>query len=524
MVNFEYQVEKGVVEMKGWHMYSKIQRMKEQGFSIRQISRMLRVSRNTIKKYWDMSSDDYAVALTAVNKLSSLMAYEHAVLHWLESYPCMTAAQVRDWLEERFSLDAAERTVRRFVAQLREEHGITRQMEPLREYEPVDELPMGYQLQLDFGIKSVRSAYSSRYIKLYVAAFSLSCSRYKWGLFKDKPFTSEDLVHALHSCFEYYGGMPKQLVYDQDTIMVVSENNGDIIHTHAFAAFLEETKLDVLVCRKNDPESKGKIEAVVRFIKGNFMENRLFMDLDIWNRSFEDWLVRTGNGRVHDTTKRKPCEMFLEEQVHLRPLLGIAPEPPANDTERTVRKDNTILYRSNRYALPLGTYGKQKKVVIEPDEQKLNIFTVTGDKIITYPICLEKGRLIKADAYRRETDKKITDRLDKTVLLLGEEFREYLTALCTKKPRYVKEQLGLVVKTCEAYGREATLTAVKYCTENELFSANDLAGATAALCEPMPVTPKPVRLPVDDERYHISVQKRSLSVYSVAATAREARK
>ena len=73
----------------------------------------------------------------------------------------MTAAQVRDWLEERFSLDAAERTVRRFVAQLREQHGITRQTEPLREYEPVDELPMGYQLQLDFGVKSVRSAYSS---------------------------------------------------------------------------------------------------------------------------------------------------------------------------------------------------------------------------------------------------------------------------------------------------------------------------------------------------------------------------
>ncbi len=511
--------------MKGWHMYSEIQRMKEQGFSIRKVSRMIRISRNTIKKYWAMSPDEYAAALTAVNKLSSLMAYEPSVLRWLEAYPCMTAAQVRDWLEERFSLDAAERTVRRFVAQLREQHGITRQTEPLREYEPVDELPMGYQLQLDFGLKSVRSAYSSRYVKLYVAAFSLSSSRYKWGLFQDRPFTSADLVRALHGCFEYYGGMPKQLVYDQDSIIVVSENNGDIIHTHAFAAFIEESKLDVLVCRKSDPESKGKIEAVVRFIKGNFMENRLFMDLDIWNRSFEEWLIRTGNGRIHGTTKRKPCDMFLEEQVHLRPLLGAAPEPPASDTERTVRKDNTILYRSNRYALPLGTYSRQKKVVIESDDQqKLNIFTITGDKIITYPICPEKGRLIKADAYRRETEKKISDRLDKAVLLLGEEFREYLKALCIKKPRYVKEQLGVVVKTCEAYGRESTLIAVKYCTENELFSANDLAGATSALCEQIPQGPAAIRLPVDDERYHVSVQKRPLSIYSDVATAKAVRK
>lgn len=507
--------------MKGWHMYSKIQSMKEQGFSIRQVSRIIRISRNTIKKYWDMRPDEYATALTAVNKLSSLMGYEPSVLNWLQAYPCMTSAQVRDWLAERFHMDAAERTVRRFVAEVRKQHSITRQMEPLREYESVDELPMGHQLQLDFGVKSVRDVYSSRWVKLYVAAFSLSYSRYKWGLFQDRPFTSADLVRALHYCFEYYGGRPRQLVYDQDSIIVVSENNGDIIHTHAFSAFLEETKLDILVCRKSDPESKGKIEAVVRFIKGNFMENRLFMGLDIWNRSFEDWLDRTGNGRVHNTTKRKPCDMFLEEQVHMLPLLGVAPELPTNDTERTVRKDNTILYRSNRYSLPLDTYNTQKKVVIEPDEAALNIFTITGDKIVTYPLCLEKGRLIKSDAHRRETNKKMADRLDKAVLLLGEEFRSFLMALCANKPRYVKEQLGLVTKTCESYGREATLAAVKYCTDNQLFSANDLAGATAAQCERLPAAPPPARLPVDDARYHVSVQKRPLSVYSLAATARE---
>ncbi len=40
--------------MKGWHMYSKIQAINEQGFSIRQVSRIVRVSRNKIQKYWDI--------------------------------------------------------------------------------------------------------------------------------------------------------------------------------------------------------------------------------------------------------------------------------------------------------------------------------------------------------------------------------------------------------------------------------------------------------------------------------------
>ena len=215
--------------MKGWKMYSNIQALKEKGFSIRQVARLIRVSRNTIRKYWDMPAGEYAATLLDVNRLSALSAYEPPVLHWLESFPCMTAAQVRDWLCEKYHVDAAERTVRRLVAGLREKHGITKQVAPRRDYEAVDELPMGFQLQMDFGVKSVRDAYSSRYTKLYVAAFSLSCSRYKWGIFQDKPFTSEDLVRTLYGCFEYIGGMPRQLVYDQDSILVVSENNGDII-------------------------------------------------------------------------------------------------------------------------------------------------------------------------------------------------------------------------------------------------------------------------------------------------------
>lgn len=502
--------------MKGWKMYSTIQALKEKGFSIRQVSRLIRVSRNTIRKYWDMPAEDYATTLLSVNRLSALSAYGQPVLHWLESFPCMTAAQVRDWLCEKYQIDAAERTVRRFVTELRKKHGITKKAAPRRDYEAVDELPMGFQLQMDFGVKSVRDAYSSRYVKLYVAAFSLSCSRYKWGLFQDRPFTSEDLVRSLYGCFEYLGGMPHQLVYDQDSILVVSENNGDIIHTHAFAAFLQQTHLQTLVCRKSDPETKGKIEAVVRFIKGNFMENRLYMGLKLWNQSFEEWLERTGNGRVHETIKLRPSELFAEEQEHLLPLFGTPPQPNLDNLSRTVRKDNTVLFHSNRYSLPLGTFNTQKMVDFEVVGEQLKIYTTTGDLLAEHPLCPGKGKLIKADAHRYERDQKMRERLEKTVFFLGEDFREYLTSVCRAKPRYVKEQLALVVKTCENYGRETALKAVTFCTEQELWNASDLAGAAATLGERMQTAPGN-RLPVSDEKYHIAVQIRPLSVYAEAA-------
>jgi transposase len=504
-------------EMKGWQMYSQIQAMKEKGFSIRQVSRLVRVSRNTIRKYWDMNPEEYAAVYKVVNRMSALKAYEPVLVKWLETYPCMTAAQVRDWLEERYQMDAADRTVRRFVANTRERYGITKKEEPRRDYEAVEELPMGYQLQLDFGEKSVRASWSSRYIKLYAVVFTLSYSKYKWGYFQDRPFQTTDLVRALHWCFEYLGGMPRQLVYDQDSIIVVSENSGDIIHTQGFATFLAETKLDVRVCRKSDPESKGLIEASMKFVKGNFMENRYYMSLDIWNQTFEAWLDRTGNGQKHGTTKRKPKEMFAEEQEHLLPLYGIAPSSTAEETGRNVRPDNTIVYLSNRYSVPLGTYRSTKTVYLAVNGDELRILDQIGDLVAIHEINKGKGKLIKLPGHRRDTKTKIEEKLDQTVALLGEDFREYLSAMCEEKPRYVREQLDLVVLACEGYGRERILEAIRYCQSLALYSANDVNDAVIAMYGQPESFSQPSRLPVKDERYHIPVQKRPLSVYADVA-------
>ena len=505
--------------MKGWQMYSRIQAMKEQGFSIRQVSRMIRVSRNTIRKYWEMDPEEYAGAYKTVNRMTALTAYEQIIVKWLEAYPCMTAAQVRNWLEERHKLDASERTVRRLVSKLREDYGIARSIEPKREYEAVEELPMGYQLQLDFGEKSVRDAYSSRYIKLYFVVFTLSYSRYMWGTFQPRPFSSADLVSALYECFDYFGGTPRQLVYDQDSIIVVSENGGDIIHTQAFAAFLAESKMDVRACRKSDPETKGLVESSVKYVKGNFMENRLYMGIDIWNQSFEGWLDQVAK-RKHGTTKRRPVDMFTEEREHLLPIYGIAPAKIAEEMNRIVRKDNTVWYLSNRYSVPYGTYAADKEVSLNVEDGKLQIINRVGDTLATHEICEEKGRLIKLPSHRRDRSERVKELRDRAAALLGEEFRGYLEILCEKKPRYVKEQLGIVLAACETYGRGSVLDAMRYCEDLELYSANDLRDA-ADMISGHTLTRLDAefkRIPLEDERYHVPVQKRDLAVYADVAS------
>src|SRR5699024_11972145 len=70
---------------------------------------------------------------------------------WLKEYPHLSAAQIKDWLLERFpDLQVADSTTRLYVNEVREEYQIPK-TKVVRQYEAVEEQPMGKQMQVDWG-------------------------------------------------------------------------------------------------------------------------------------------------------------------------------------------------------------------------------------------------------------------------------------------------------------------------------------------------------------------------------------
>ena len=94
--------------------------------------------------------------------------------------------------------------------------------------------------------------------------------------------------------------------------MCVSKNAGDIIYTYEFERFRQETEMTIYMCRGADSESKGKIKNTVKYMKENFLSNRIHVDDGILNGGCLEWLARTANAKVHETTKRIPAEGFQE--------------------------------------------------------------------------------------------------------------------------------------------------------------------------------------------------------------------
>jgi len=132
--------------------------------------------------------------------------------------------------------------------------------------------------------------------------------------------------------------MPKKIIYDNDKVFIKDSYLGDILLTNGFRTFVSENHFECIFCRKSDPESKGKVENVVKYVKYNFLSGRYFSDIDRLNQDGLSWLERTGNSTIHGTTRLIPAEVFIEEQKHLQTYYGIPTPPKVKMEERLERK------------------------------------------------------------------------------------------------------------------------------------------------------------------------------------------
>lgn len=498
-------------------MYSEIQQLKSEGLNKSQIARKLGLNIKTIIKYWDIDPQKFAeLRQNNWHRSSKLDKYQAQILARLKQYPDLSSAQIHDWLKEIYPLSCfRERTVRRYVAALRKTHNLQKII-AYRQCEAVDELPPGQQMQVDFGEIAVPAS-DGRMRKVYCMATVLAHSRFKYAEWSDQPFTTARLTAMLRRCFEYVGGMPQELVFDQDKIVAVSENSGDILYTEEFERFKQALRFKVYLCRKSDPESKGKVEAAVKYVKYNFAKHRLFTTLQDWNQAQLDWLERTGNAKEHGTTKKVPAKVHALEKQHLQPIPLI--KLPEDILSATVRKDNTILYKGNRYSLPLGTYQPGRKIRLNIQEEVLSLFDSQKDLLLAqHPLSQGKGLLIKNSNHRRDNTLVIDKLQAKAVDILGKtaSAEQFLTDIRKEKKRYARDQFQLMISVAEKYSTDIVQKAMAECLRLNLISAVSCRDIAQFIFQTSadPVPEPPTLLSMSNITPMIQTEHRQVAAYS----------
>jgi len=501
-------------------MYTKIQERRAMGYSKRRTASELEIDKKTVRKYWEMSEENYAQSvIEAKSRTKILDQYRDFIVSRLEDYPEITSAIIDDNLREEYleEFTASYRSVRLYVATLREELGIPTPSS-IRQYCEVEEQPLGFQAQVDMGEQMMTDMYGKR-VKIYIFAIVLSASRMKFMCFQDRPFNARSFIEAHDLAFRYFGGRPVEIVYDQDRVMTVCENAGDILYTGAFDDYRRYAGFSIRLCRGNDPQSKGKIERVIGYIKNNFLACRKYQGTSQLNSDGLSWLDRTANSKIHETTKMVPKRVFIQEQKHLKPAPTLSePVPPGT---AIIRPTNVVHFRQNRYAVPKGTYSPGRKARVEADCEKGTVTfydAVTDELLAFHTIYCGKGKHIplpqNAERFRETKYEALkTKVLERFSGIQGAE--EYISGIIEKYPRYVRDQLSIISKAQDKYQPAELRRAIDYCLERSLISANDFRDTLEYFRQAQPpVILCEVVLPVKYSTVRAEV--RPVDVYSLA--------
>lgn len=456
-------------------MYHEVHRMHREGHSISKINELLGLHRNTIRKYLSMNEADYeAMLIRQSERRKGLDPYQEFVKERLRLYPETSASQMHDWLKEHHSgfPNVNPKTIFNFVHWVRDKYNIPK-LALKRQYGAVEELPYGKQAQVDFGQYNMRTSTGKR-AKVFFFTFVLSRSRYKYLWFTDRHFTTELAIQAHELAFRYMHGVPDEIVYDQDKVFIVTENSGDIILTDLFRSYTRDKSFALHFCRKADPQSKGKVENVVKYVKQNFLYNRTYYDIETLNDEALGWLGRTANTTPHSFTRKDPYSEWVIEQPFLQGHVDIPQKQEA--VLYTVRKDNTISFKSNLYSLPLGTYaGRGTQVSVALENGTLQIGHPNGEVICNHPLALGKGLKVINTDHKRDKATAIEELIGIVSMLTQVPglAKAWFKTICAAKPRYVRDQLLMIKKIIETHDGGLVAQAIQYCHDNKIASAVD---------------------------------------------------
>lgn len=451
-------------------MYCKIQEMRAAGRYQWQAAEDLGYARSTIARYWKMPIERFQ-SLPRKTAKSILGRYRQTIIDLLEEDPNFSNNEIFEFLTEKYiDFSISKRETIEYLYELRREENFP-YGERKRQYQRREETLPGEESQVDMGQIALHDLYGHR-IKIYIFAMVLSCSRMRFFTLRLTPFDSLAFIEAHKLAFKFFGGRTKYIMYDQDRVMVVSENAGSIVFTKPFQEFKSQIGFNVFLCHKQDPNTKGKIENTIKYIKYNFFKSKQYTNLETLNSEAQIWLDTVANAKVHGATLKIPNEEFAEEK---KSLIEIPKLEEIEIKYRTAKVDklNTITYLTNYYSVPLGRYKCGDMVKLACVNGLVKIYDTETDELVAQHLQLEsRGQTSIIPEKRWAYDGLIAETLN--VLRNSDIASDFIEHIKQEMPRYIRQQCNMLKKIAKEYSATQIDSALMWCIERNLYSATDV--------------------------------------------------
>jgi transposase len=206
------------------------------------------------------------------------------------------------------------------------------------------------------------------------------------------------LLRCHQHAFDYFGGVSRTILYDnmKQVILDRDDETRKLHFNPRFLDFAGHYSFLPKLCQPRRPQTKGKIESGVKYVKGNFWLGETYYCLAMSNGDLREWLDQVANVRQHGTTHERPFDRMTRERSQLQPLPAI-PYDTSVVTSRVATKDCFVSYHGNRYSVP---YQYVRKVLTIRDAGQGRIKVYAQEHLIaTHELSLKKGRVILNPAH-----------------------------------------------------------------------------------------------------------------------------
>ncbi|MEE1208960.1 MAG: IS21 family transposase [Parafannyhessea umbonata] len=297
-----------------------IRRRARAGQPVARIAREVGVSEPTVRKYRDMEDLSERPPAAAEPGFPSLEGLTGTIDSWLED-DCRnwrkqrhTATRVYVRLREELGYDGSYSTVQRYVRRRREEMERERDERDAAGYLLLEWLPG--ECQVDFGEADFRVRGVTRRGKYLTVSFphsNVGVTQVFWGE------TSECVCQGLRDAFEFLGGVPRRIVFDNAT--EVGRRVGTEIRTSdMFRRFAAHYGFDYTFTNPHSGNEKGNVENMVGAHRRNvFVPVPQFSDVRAFNRRLRGDCMDLSDKR-HYRVGTPQLELFEEDRAALSPL------------------------------------------------------------------------------------------------------------------------------------------------------------------------------------------------------------
>lgn len=312
--------------------------MRAQGRSLHETAKLLRLSRNTVRRM-----------LREPRTPSAAPTPPAAVQQRLEEVYARAqgnAVRMAQILSSEYDMALAYSTLTRWVRQA--ELRAAPQRSGQYHFAP------GQEMQHD--TSPHRLTIGGKTLTAQCAALTLAYSRRLFVRYY-LHFTRLEAKHFLLQAAQFMDGACPRCVIDNTSVMVVGGAGAEAVFAPEMAAFAATLGFEFMAHRVNDPNRKARIERPFFWVQTNFLPGRSFADLQDLNAQALRWCIEVANAKPKRSLGQSPEAAYALEWPCLRRLPAALP-PVYEVLDRVVDLYGFVSVDTVRYSVPERLVGK----------------------------------------------------------------------------------------------------------------------------------------------------------------------